>query len=72
MTCPNQPCPWHTACPQQPLYNNVWVPAPRVPHRCPVCEGRGTVPVNFYTRASATTDAGDIACRSCVGGIIYV
>lgn len=42
-----------------------------VPYCCPVCEGRGNVPCNFYTRALVVADASPIECKACEGfGII--
>ena len=47
-------------------------PVARTPHKCPVCEGRGNVPCNFYTRADTASSAANIVCNSCAGvGIIY-
>lgn len=41
------------------------------PYRCPVCEGRGTMPCNFYTRATMAGDTAQVQCKSCNGtGII--
>lgn len=46
----------------------------RYAQKCPVCEGRGTVPLGFYDRAARPTSndpsAGD-KCRSCIDGLIY-
>lgn len=37
-------------------------------HKCPVCNGRGKVPPNFYDlELSVTTDASEQVCRSCDG-----
>lgn len=57
----------------QPL-ETVFVPNknPSIPHKCPVCEGRGFVRQNFYTMSESSSDSGNIPCRSCVQGIIYV
>lgn len=54
------------------------------PHRCPVCDGRGSVPTDFYaaTRladgstlprsATSTVDSPEVACRSCSGtGVVW-
>lgn len=39
--------------------------------KCPVCEGRGNVPANFYTRSMVGNSANPIECRTCKGaGII--
>lgn len=41
--------------------------------RCPVCEGRGNVPVGFYGRMAVSTGTGPELCRSCDGrGILKV
>ena len=34
--------------------------------KCPVCEGRGTVPADFYTRTPSTGD-NVVACNTCHG-----
>lgn len=52
-----------------------WIP-PQQPHRCPVCDGRGLVPVGFYLMVGGmgggTTSTGPETCRSCTGnGIIW-
>lgn len=38
--------------------------------RCPVCEGRGSVPVNFYSRMVDATSTNPVPCWSCQNGII--
>lgn len=43
----------------------------KVPHKCPVCLGRGLVDVNFYTNSRVGTSSGDVECRSCFKGIIF-
>ena len=53
-----------------------WYPvvttAGRVPHRCPVCEGRGHVPAGFYVGKGSATSANPEGCRSCNGtGILW-
>lgn len=43
-----------------------------VPFRCPVCEGRGTMLQDFYTRMTVGNGADDVECRTCEGdGIIW-
>lgn len=38
------------------------------PHLCPVCQGRGTVPANFYNpELNTNTSAAYEKCRSCIG-----
>ncbi len=42
----------------------------RIPHRCPVCAGRGSVPCGFYTPWGNST--AEDPCRSCGGtGILW-
>ena len=42
------------------------------PHTCPVCGGRGSMPVNFYDRADATFNTGPVQCKTCLGrGVIW-
>lgn len=46
------------------------------PYKCPVCEGRGTVPIGFYeTFSQGTTTATvtyDVTCKTCNGtGIVW-
>lgn len=41
------------------------------PYKCPVCEGRGTMPCGFYERLQITDNTASNECRSCKGtGII--
>jgi len=43
-----------------------------IPHACPVCKGRRTVPPGFYADSPAGTGTGEVTCRSCGGtGIIW-
>lgn len=49
-------------------------PSDRVPHRCPVCEGRCAVPAGFYSGLNQlpTTVPEREPCRSCAGtGVIW-
>ena len=40
-----------------------------VPHRCPVCEGRGSVPNGFYVQSEGTNDQ---PCQACGGtGVLW-
>lgn len=42
------------------------------PHKCPVCEGRTTVPAGFYSLGPSTTNAAAETCRACDGrGIVW-
>lgn len=39
--------------------------------KCPVCEGVGTLPCNFYSRAQTSSSCSDVQCKTCLGrGII--
>ena len=43
-------------------------------YKCPVCEGRGTVPTNFYNTYGSPTivNTTEVTCRSCNGkGVIF-
>lgn len=43
-----------------------------IPFRCPVCNGSGTVPCNFYTQSDTTNMASPVQCKSCSGtGIVW-
>lgn len=44
----------------------------KVPHRCPVCWGRGTMPNSFYILGDSTGAGGPVTCKSCINGIVYV
>ena len=37
------------------------------PHKCPICEGRGTVACNFYSCAESGTSATPVQCKACSG-----
>jgi len=41
------------------------------PYCCPVCEGCGTVPNDFYMKLGFSTDTAREKCRSCENGIIW-
>ena len=44
------------------------------PHRCPVCDGRGSVPRGFYMTylTGSSTSAMPEVCRSCAGlGVLW-
>lgn len=47
----------------------------KVPHRCPVCDGRGTVPPKFYGRpdpSTTTAAATREMCHACSGvGLLW-
>jgi hypothetical protein len=39
--------------------------------RCPVCEGRGSVPIGFYVSVGVNTSTMPESCRTCSGkGIV--
>lgn len=41
--------------------------------KCPVCEGVGSMPHNFYTRVQASSSISEVQCKTCNGqGIIYM
>ena len=48
----------------------------QIPHKCPVCNGVGKVPIGYYNanqRFSTTSSATPETCKSCSGkGIVYV
>lgn len=47
------------------------VPSSSPIQRCPVCEGCGSVPCDFYTRLGVATGTNRETCRTCRGdGII--
>lgn len=57
-----------------PQYVNVFDPRSKsTPYRCPVCEGRGIVPLFFYNlTGTAGTTAENQQCRTCGGrGILW-
>lgn len=48
-----------------------WIMGNQRPHRCPVCEGRGSVPAGFYSAGLATGTNGE-QCRACKGeGVLW-
>lgn len=63
--CTGEPC---NLC--NPIY--TLTPIGRTPHRCPVCDGRRTVPAGFYGREQVLSGTTPEACRSCDGtGILW-
>ena len=45
-----------------------------IPHMCPVCKGKGTVPVDFYNHADTGTNNSTAPekCKTCLGtGIVW-
>lgn len=44
-----------------------------MPHKCPVCHGKGTVPVGFYDSGeTSVTPADRPTCKSCAGtGVVW-
>lgn len=77
---PEQTCPihgWYKAwqCPSCAALPNASQPPPmrfgeKRPWRCPVCEGRGSVPAGFYTNGISTSTSNE-KCRSCEDGVIW-
>ena len=52
-----------------PDYSFTATAAGPVPHRCPVCEGRGSVPNGFYVQSEGTNDQ---PCQACGGtGVLW-
>jgi hypothetical protein len=52
----------------------TWVvPVPQTPHKCPVCEGKGSVAEDFYPPDDRMHHSeGRYMCRSCWGaGILW-
>jgi hypothetical protein len=52
----------------------VWhYPAPkRTPQKCPVCDGKGTIPIGFYSDIAVGGDMQEPTCRTCKGdGIVW-
>jgi len=44
----------------------------KIPHKCPVCAGRGHMPYNFYQDIKAIITTDPVNCRSCKGtGIVW-
>ncbi len=42
------------------------------PHVCPICDGRGYLPSNFYNKSSALYNSAGAKCRTCNGtGIVW-
>lgn len=48
-------------------------PWPKQPHTCPVCKGKGQVPLGFYSgNGHALSNSTMEKCRSCQGrGIVW-
>ncbi len=44
--------------------------AKMTPHRCPVCDGRGSMPASFYA-LTTSADPRMESCRSCDKGIVW-
>lgn len=40
-------------------------------HKCPVCDGKGLVPYNFYGSVFDTTLISPIQCRGCKGSGVF-
>jgi hypothetical protein len=47
-------------------------PIMQIPHRCPVCEGRGSVAEDFYPDDPPFPEFNKTHCRTCLGaGILW-
>ena len=58
--------------PDEPMYYSYSTPVKLTPHRCPVCEGRGSLPENFYTRLTIGIGGADVTCKTCEGrGVLW-
>ncbi len=45
------------------------IPSQKIPHRCPICNGTGIVPHEFYGYSSSNPTE---KCRTCMGiGIVW-
>ena len=43
-----------------------------IPFCCPVCQGRGTLPAGFYSRARTLSNTAPETCKTCNGqGIVW-
>ena len=44
-----------------------------IPHKCPICQGRGTMPADFYEMSDPTAiNTCPVPCKSCQGkGVIF-
>jgi hypothetical protein len=74
MYCPSHFCNGNPCTICYPQYNWNFPQYHMVPHRCPVCDGRTTVPATFYEPAQEGTAAGSgrVQCRACYGaGVIW-
>lgn len=48
-----------------------WPWIPKLPHKCPVCDGRGTVSAGFYSPGGYAWTTSPEKCRACDGtGVI--
>lgn len=53
---------------------NIRIPTGAAPHRCPVCNGTGLVPLGYYQTEPyiTTTGISNESCRTCSGsGIVW-
>lgn len=64
---------WNDSWTDPDFWSNPYTEKAKIPHRCPVCEGRGFVPNGFYSSIKSwiTTTTGHETCRSC-GGNGYI
>lgn len=62
--------PWW-GYPYSPPAQPTFFSYPKIPHKCPICEGRGNVPFGFYGRSEVEGGPTEL-CRQCEGkGVIY-
>ena len=62
------PSPWE----YHPTFH--YTTPPKAPHKCPVCEGKGSLPAGFYMQVPCGSLSSTLPeqCRSCSGqGIIW-
>lgn len=48
------------------------LPTPKRPHRCPICNGKGTVPAGFYDHGPAGNTSNPVTCKACGGNGIVI
>jgi DnaJ-class molecular chaperone len=51
---------------------STWTWIPGRPYRCPVCNGRGTMPADFYAALGTVASTNPVQCKSCKGtGVVW-
>ena len=65
--------PINTDPPNTMYWNPPQTATRQIPHKCPICDGTGTVPNGFYNKfSSCSTTITPEQCRSCSGsGILW-